>query len=123
MIEEQVLAEWAMASISLDEKNITGTAMQGVPVASILEQTGEVLKQAPEYPGKVPNPVAVKGQEYAQGRTNMMTRSLASHTARKLFILFDIAFAILLIVLLGDEEDDLRLHPAFIRSTQAWRKL
>ena len=102
---------------------MTGTAIQRVLVASIPEQTGEVLKQGPEYPSKVQNPGAIQVQEYAQGRRNMMTRSLASQTARKLSILFDIAFTILLIVLLDDEEDDLWLHPAFIRSTQAWWRI
>ena len=65
---------------------------------------------------------ATDGQEYAQGGKNIMTRSPDGHIARKLFILFDIAFTILLIVLLGDEEDDLRLYPALVRSMQGWRR-
>ena len=57
-----------MANILLEEKNRTGTAVQRVQAVNILEQSGEVLKQAPVDPSKVPNLGVMQWQEYAQGR-------------------------------------------------------
>lgn len=51
---------------------------------------------------------------------NVVMSSLIRHVARKLLVLFNVFFTILLIVLLSDGEDDLRLHPAFIQAIQAW---
>jgi hypothetical protein len=109
-----------MANMSLDEKNRTGTMVQRVPGMSILEHNGAALALAPEDPANVPNEGAIPRPRYTQDRTNISRRSLASHVARRLFILFDVAFTILLIVLLGDGEDDLRLHPAFVQAVQGW---
>jgi len=51
---------------------------------------------------------------------NVVMSSLIRHAARKLLVLFNVFFTILLIVLLNNGEDDLRLHPAFIQAIQAW---
>jgi hypothetical protein len=48
------------------------------------------------------------------------SRNLARFITKRLMILFDVFFVILLIVLLDYGEDDLRLHPAFIQAIQAW---
>ena len=53
-------------------------------------------------------------------KNNVVMSSLIRHVARKLLVLFNVFFTILLIVLLSDGEDDLRLHPAFIQAIQAW---
>ena len=53
---------------------------------------------------------------------NVVMSSLISHVARKLLVLFNVFSTILLILLLGDGEDDLRLHPAFVQAMQAWQR-
>lgn len=111
-----------MANMLLEEKKRVSTMVQTVPGISILKQNGEVLKKAPEDPAYVPDQGAILRPRYIQNRTNVLRRILASRTARRLSILFDMASTILLIVLLGDEEDDLRLHPAFVRSMETWRR-
>jgi hypothetical protein len=93
-----------MANILLREKYQTSTTVERVPTVSVSEQNGAVLAQAPA----VPADASVKG--------------LVTRINRRLFIIFDVVATITLIVLLGDKEDDLRRHPAFIHSTQAWRK-
>jgi hypothetical protein len=102
-----------MANILLGGKNWTGTTVKMVPAVSIPEQNGGVLSQAPEDPTTVPRQGTIPRLWYIQNQTNI---------ARRLFILFDVVATIILIVLLGDDEDDLRLHPAFVHSTQAWRR-
>jgi len=52
--------------------------------------------------------------------SNTSVRNVVRFITRRLVILFDVLITILLIVLLGDGEDDLRLHPAFVQAIQAW---
>jgi len=54
--------------------------------------------------------------------SNTSVRNVVRFITRRLVILFDVLITILLIVLLGDGEDDLRLHPTFVRSVQAWQR-
>ena len=106
-----------MVSTPFGEKNRASTTVQTVPGTSILEPSREMLKQVPKDSANLPNQAAILSQRCTEDQTNIFRRSLASHTARRLFILFDVVFTILLIVLLGDGEDDLRLHPAFVTSS------
>ena len=53
-------------------------------------------------------------------KNNIVRSSLARYAAGKLVVLCDVVVVIVLIVLLGDGEDDLRLHPAFVQAIQAW---
>jgi hypothetical protein len=93
-----------MANTLLRGKVQSSTTVERVPSISITEQDGAVLAQAPA----VPADASVKG--------------LITRINRRLLIIFDVVTTIALIVLLGDEEDDLRWHPAFIHATQAWRR-
>jgi hypothetical protein len=93
-----------MANILLREKVQSSTTVERMPSISITEQDGAVLAQAPA------------------ALTDAPVKGLITRINRRLFITFDVVATITLIVLLGDEEDDLRRHPAFIHSTQAWRR-
>ena len=93
-----------MANILLGEKVQSSTTVERVPSISITEQDRAALAQAPSVP------------------VDTSAKSLITRINRRLFIIFNVVTTITLIVLLGDEEDDLRRHPAFIHSTQAWRR-
>jgi hypothetical protein len=93
-----------MTNILLRGKNGASITVKRVPSIHITEQDGVALTHAPA----VPADASIKG---------FITR-----INRRLFTIFDVVATITLIVLLGDEEDDLRRHPAFVYSTQAWRR-
>ena len=66
---------------------------------------------------------AVKAMKPYSDRDNKSTMGIARCTTRRLVVLFDVVITILLIILLGDGEDDLRLHPTFRQSIEAWWRL
>jgi len=66
---------------------------------------------------------AVKAVKAYPDGDNRSTTGIARYTTRRLVILFDMVITILLIVLLGDGEDDLCLHPTFRQSMEAWWRL
>lgn len=111
-----------MANIFLRENVQTSTTIGRVPAISVQEQNGVALARAPEVPANVPKQGAMPRAWHTQDQTNISGRNLIIYTAKRLLILFDIVATILLIVLLGDDEDDLRLHPAFVRSMESWRR-
>lgn len=80
---------------------------------------GRPFPQAPGELGSI-KPRCNTDMKLCWGRNNIVRSSLARYAARKLLVLFDVVITILLIVLLGDGEDDLRLHPDFLQSLEAW---
>jgi len=66
---------------------------------------------------------AVKAMKPYSDRDNKSTMGIARCTTRRLVVLFDVVITILLIVLLGDGEDDLCLHPTFLQSIESWWRL
>ena len=107
---------FVMVNTLFDGKNRTGTGI------SILEPIRETLTQDPNGSANVSDQSAILRPQDIQNRINVFRRIHASHTAKRLSIVFDVLATIILAVLLGDEEDDLRLHPAFIRSMESWRR-